>query len=167
LAAGLVEGNNQISTRYPTYGDPSRQPTAFRIVFDVAGPLPPTQPTGDRFQWERGPTETSQNAFSWVTNDVPAGKKVIIRRLQSNGSLRADYNGTATLSWVKTGGSGQLSMNIPANRTFINGVTTEFVIDGDYVYNNAQGSQSFGYADITATDGSITGTAGVSILNHR
>lgn len=150
---------------YPTYGDSSHQPTAFRILMDVNGPYPPTVPSADYFSWDRGPGNTKLNAFSWLSGDH---NSLSVTRRLSTGAVNTGFSGTATVTWVRIGsGVGELGVGgytTPIH--FTSGVSNIDVV-ANYTYTDVAGSQSFGYFRVTATDGTIVGsTPTCAVLNH-
>lgn len=150
----------------PIYGDPSHQPTAFRIIMDVNGPYPPSVPTNDHFSWEDlgKVSGGAVGTWGWVSGD---NKNLRIRRIKSDGTLNATFNGTAALTWSRIGSTvGQLSIDIVASVTFVSGIAN-LTVRADYTYHDSANSQGFGYFSLHATDGPVVGSTGTcACLNH-
>lgn len=167
VGAYLAHGSETgILPLVPLYGDPSRQPTAFRIIMDVNGPYPPSVPGNDHFSWEDlgKVSGGAVGTWGWVSGDT---KNLRIRRIKSDGTLNATFNGTAALTWSRIGSTvGQLTITMTASVTFASGVAN-LTLRADYTYSAAGNPQGFGYFSLHATDGPVVGSTGTcACLNH-
>jgi hypothetical protein len=158
--------NGSIGTRFPTYGDTTYQPTAFRINIAGNGP-PPVGGTSGFFSWSgTNPNSGHFNPWSWDPGELIPTHTITLKKLNPDGTLDTTYNGTATLTHTQIGGTGSLTVNRPATVTFVSGQVS-FGLSASYSYQDVSNSQAYGYFYVTATDGAIhNNTPTCTALNH-
>lgn len=160
--------DGSIGTRFPTYGDSTYQPTAFRVNITGNGPPPVGGGSSEFFSWSGvNPNANRSNPWSWDPGEGNPFHPITIKRLHPDGTVNTSYTGTASITLTPhPNPGGLLQVSYPSTRTFVAGIAT-FDLRAEYTYSAAGNPQVIAYFHLTATEGAISNNSPTcGALNH-